>query len=220
MRCKIRQQNYYWNQTKICGPNCFILEYNLPIPVSLRATTTTTNQQQRTKIKIPDWGWSELLLQLLMQRQAWRRSIIHRVHSGSNLFQSHDLPLYETRVVNAPVTHNLEDPPRVVGLEGVLHGGSFVQGHREAGVSAAVGDGNDAVLVRGDGSYNSPVEPGGFATSVASMDITLSVWKVFLKRQLRGCSEFLCVVKLKLIVVWTLHLLILFTRKTLYGCSI
>ncbi len=49
-----------------------------------------------------------------------------------------DLPLYETRVVNAPVTHNLEDPPRVVGLERVLHRRPLVQGDGERRVPPAV----------------------------------------------------------------------------------
>ena len=56
------------------------------------------------------------------------------------------LPLYEARVVYAPATHNLEDPPRVVGLERVLHRRPLQHGHRERRVPPAVRHGHDAVL--------------------------------------------------------------------------
>jgi hypothetical protein len=95
----------------------------------------------------------------------------------------HDLPLYETRVVNAPITHNLEDPPRVVGLERVLHRRALVQGDGEGGVAPTVGHGHDAVLVGRHGGHDAPVEPRRLTARVARVDVALTVRKVLLKGQ-------------------------------------
>ena len=83
-------------------------------------------------------------------------------------------PLYKAGILNPLGAHYIEDPPRVVGLEGVLDASALGQGECEGGVPATVRHCHGPVLVRWNWCHNAPVEPGGFTTAGASMKISLS----------------------------------------------
>ena len=90
-------------------------------------------------------------------------------------------PLNQAGIIVSPRAHYLEDPPRVIGFEGVLHTGASSHSHRKTRVPFAIRYSNDSVLIRGIGSHNAPIEPTGFTTSRASLDVTLSSGVVSLK---------------------------------------
>ena len=90
-------------------------------------------------------------------------------------------PLNQAGIIVSPRAHYLEDPPRVIGLKGVLHTRATSQSEAKTRVAFAVRNSNDAILVRGRWCHDSPIEPTGFTATRACFDVALPSGVVFLK---------------------------------------
>ena len=82
-------------------------------------------------------------------------------------------PLNQAGIIVSPRAHYLEDPPRVIGLKGVLYTRSTSQSEAETRVTFAVRNSYDAVLIRRGRRHNSPIKPTGFTARSAGLDVAL-----------------------------------------------
>ena len=89
-------------------------------------------------------------------------------------------PLNQAGIIVSPRAHYLEDPPRIVGLEGVLNAGATSQQDTKGGVPLAIGHGNDSVLIRRRRRHDAPIEPAGLSAVGTGFDVSLTRGVVFL----------------------------------------